>query len=303
MPSMQSKIKDVLQEARILILGTQVLVGFGYRSALEEGFEHLPQDLKILKMIGLGLLAVTIALLLFPPAWANLVQRGRLDERLLRIGTTVMEIALLPLAAGLAIDLFVGATRVAGIKAAAAVGMGALLGAVMAWYGVETWAARHKGGRQEMDSKAEVTDTEQKVQDVLIEARMVLPGTQALLGFLLSATLMSAFEKLPASSKWIHLGSLVSVSLSIVLLMMPAAWHRIVERGESSEGFVRLAGRLVTSALVPLGLALGAEAFVVMRRVTSAALSAGIAAAFTALLIGLWFGVPVAGRVLHAARR
>jgi hypothetical protein len=36
----KAKIRHALNEARILILGTQVLIGFQYRAVLEPGFEH-----------------------------------------------------------------------------------------------------------------------------------------------------------------------------------------------------------------------------------------------------------------------
>ena len=61
---------------------------------------------------------------------------------------------------------------------------------------------------------------------------MVLPGAQALLGFQLITIFMEGFDKLPNSSKFIHIGSLVLIALTMILLMSPAAYHRIAEQGD-----------------------------------------------------------------------
>jgi Family of unknown function (DUF6328) len=70
---------------------------------------------------------------------------------------------------------------------------------------------------------------------------VILPGSQALLGFQLAIVLTQAFEKLPPALKMVHGAALLFISLSIVLLMAPAAYHRIVYKGEDSEDFIALA--------------------------------------------------------------
>ena len=60
---------------------------------------------------------------------------------------------------------------------------------------------------------------------------MILPGVQALLGFKLIVTLHRSFEELAASSRLIHIVSLCAVALAVVLLMTPAALHRITFAG------------------------------------------------------------------------
>ena len=39
---LQEKVKIALDETRILILGAQILLGFGFRGAFSEGFDELP---------------------------------------------------------------------------------------------------------------------------------------------------------------------------------------------------------------------------------------------------------------------
>jgi len=97
--------------------------------------------------------------------------------------------------------------------------------------------------------RVEKTELFAKVEQVLVEARHGSARVQALLGFQFAIMLIEGFEKLPESSKRIHLASLVLMALCVILLMTPAAYHRIVERGEATEHFHRVASLFVLAAM------------------------------------------------------
>ncbi len=141
------------------------------------------------------------------------------------------------------------------------------------------------------------TAVHEKIQHVLTEARVVLPGTQALLGFQLAIILEEGFGGLAPWLRYVHLASLACVAVSIIALMTPAAYHRLVEAGEDTEAFHRLAGRLLLAAMVPLALGLCGDVLVVAHKVTGRVpLAVGGAAAMLALCAGLWFAFPLAWR-------
>jgi DMSO reductase anchor subunit len=131
-----------------------------------------------------------------------------------------------------------------------------------------------------------------RIDHVLTEARVVLPGAQALLGFQFIAVLTESFEQLPAGAKYVHLASLGLISLTVVLLMTPAAYHRIVERGEDTERFHSFATKFVIASLVPLALGLSGEVYVVVRKVTDSQV-VSVVSALVALAVfwELWFGL------------
>ena len=138
------------------------------------------------------------------------------------------------------------------------------------------------------------TELKDKIRQVLTEARVVLPGTQALLGFQLVTFLTDGFEKLPRSSQLLHFTSLACVALSAILLMTPAAYHRIVEHGEDTEHFHRLASRFVVGAMVPLALGIAVDFYIVALKTTaSTPVAAAIGAAVLAMFYGLWFVFPL----------
>jgi hypothetical protein len=66
MAELKDKIKIALDESRMLVLGTQILLGFQFRSAFEPAFEQLPKSSQYLKMFGLMILLVAITLIMAP---------------------------------------------------------------------------------------------------------------------------------------------------------------------------------------------------------------------------------------------
>ena len=96
---------------------------------------------------------------------------------------------------------------------------------------------------------------------MLTEARVVLPGAQALFGFQLAIVLTQAFEQLPSVSRMTHAASLFLVALAILMLMAPAAYHRIVHAGEDTRDMYRIGSALVTMATAPLALGLAGDIY------------------------------------------
>jgi uncharacterized protein DUF6328 len=297
MAKLEEKIENGLNETRILVLGTQALIGLNYRSAFEKGFERLPDPLQGLKLTGLLLLLLTLGLLISPAAYHRIVEEGNSSPRLHAFLTRMTWLALLPLAIGLGIDFFVATDRIVGRAAAVAAGFAASGAALLFWYGLEQVERIRLGkGRRinvihDASVRQQATSLSERIRNVLTETRVVLPGAQALLGFQFLAVLTESFESLPHPVKFLHLGSLGAVALSTVLLMMPAAWHRIVEEGDNTERFHRIASVLVLAALFFLALGVSGDLFVVFEKVTRSMSESAIAAAGALLFFyALWFG-------------
>jgi DMSO reductase anchor subunit len=121
---------------------------------------------------------------------------------------------------------------------------------------------------------------------------VVLPGAQALLGFQFVVILTESFDRLPNLSKYIHLAALGLNALTIVLLITPAAYHRLVEQGEETEHFHRFASKILVAALVPLALGLAGDVYVVVQKVTESQLVSVVSALVVlAVFWELWFGL------------
>lgn len=133
------------------------------------------------------------------------------------------------------------------------------------------------------------------------EARMVLPGVQAILGFQLIAVFNQRFEELSESDQLLHLVAFFLIALAMGLVMAPAAYHRQVERGCVTRQFVDLTSLFLSIALLPLLLGVALDAYILVRMVTqSAAAGLWCALAIAAILGLLWFGIP---QFLKVSRR
>ena len=139
---------------------------------------------------------------------------------------------------------------------------------------------------------------------MLTEARVILPGAQALLGFQLAIVLTEAFEKLTPQAKSFHGAALLLVCLSALLLMAPAAYHRIVYAGENSAQFHTVGSSLVTISTVPLAFGLAIDVYVVGIKIwasTGMAIVTALCSLF--FLVVAWHLVPLAARMLKKQGR
>jgi hypothetical protein len=299
------KVKIALEEARMLILGAQVLLGFGFRGVFNERFDELPAQARYLDGIGLGLLVCTVALLIAPGPYHRIVEAGQDSGQLHRFATAIADLALLPFALALGIGLFVGTeaifSRMSAALTAGVIGAGI---ALALWYGVPGLRKRFAGKKERMITRSQRqqkadTPLEVKIEQLLTEARVVLPGAQALFGFQLAIVLTQSFVQLPKSSMAVHAASLFLVALAVIMLMAPAPYHRIVYAGEDTEEMYRVGSALVAGATLPLGLGLAGDIYVVIAKI-SHSLFVGSCAGGLAfmLLVGLWYIYP-----LIAARR
>jgi hypothetical protein len=224
MSRLSSKAENALNETRMLILGAQVLVGFAFQAALQPGFARLPFNAQVLMVLGLGLMLVAAGVLIAPGAFHQIVESGYDTPRLLACTAIFASVALLPFALGLGIEAYVAGIVVLGQAVGIVLGVFGTLFALTLWYGLPwAWQLHDRGaGLEPKESSMEPvkpTSIESRVKQVLVEARVVLPGAQALLGFQLAAMLTVAFDELPRSSQYVHLVSLVLLALTIVLLM------------------------------------------------------------------------------------
>jgi uncharacterized membrane protein len=107
-----------------------------------------------------------------------------------------------------------------------------------------------------------------QVNTVEQEARMVLPGIQALFGFQLVAVFNTGFKSsLSKPEQVVHLSALLLVALAIVLVIAPAAYHREA-RHQISKHFVSLSSRFLAWSMIPFALGICLDIYVVSKVIT-----------------------------------
>jgi hypothetical protein len=292
--SLERKLKTALDETRLLILGAQVLFGFQFNGTFQELFEQLPNRSRYLECAALLSIMTTVGLLIAPSMRHRIVEARAASNDLLAAATLFAGLAMLPLALGLSLDLFVTLERIYG-RATGMLAAGTfLVVALLFWYAMEFVLRR----RETMNPEAEkATPLTTQVDQLLTEARVIIPGAQALLGFQFAVTMTRAFEQLPPSAKLAHTTALLCVTLAVVLLMTPASLHRLSFRGEDTPAFVTIGSVFVIAAPAPLTVGIALDTYVASRRSLDSDFGAIFAATLTTLvLVGLWYIYPLCQR-------
>jgi uncharacterized protein DUF6328 len=298
--NVESRLKTALDESRLLILGAQVLFGFQFEAVFQERFSDVSDTARHMHGAGLALMLISISLLIAPSLFHQIIFAGDSRVGAITTATTLAGFSLLPLTVGLGISAFVALEHVFGRTVAIAVGSSFTAVGLALLYGLGFALRRdRKNQMQETSSK---TPLKTKIEQMLTEARVIIPGGQALLGFQLVATLTKAFNELPALFKYVHCAALCAVALAVILLMTPAALHRLGFQGEDDPEFFNIGSRLVIVASIPLAIGISGDVAVVFFKTTGdtvIALSAGAIALFA--LLAFWLAYPLWHRVRQAA--
>ena len=132
------------------------------------------------------------------------------------------------------------------------------------------------------------------LRQALDEARMVLPGVQALFGFQLVAVFSDGFEhRLGEAEQTLHLAAIILVTIAIALIMTPAAYHRQVDPRGVTLSLLKLASRMVSAAMLPLAAGLAIDVHLIARVITgSPPFATATGVGVFALFIALWFVFP-----------
>jgi hypothetical protein len=300
--AIEDRLKTALDESRLLILGAQVLFGFQLDAAFQELFSSIPVDSRYVHCAGLVLLLLSVGLLIAPSLFHQIIYRGNSTGGAVKMATGFAGASLLPLTLGLGAAIFVTFEQLFGRSVGAAAGVALTAIALVLLYGLG-FALREKRDMSMQDQQISIS-LKSKIEQMLTEARVIIPGGQALLGFQLIAVLTKAFNELPPAFKYLHCVGLSAVALSVVLLMTPAALHRIGFRGEDSPAFFRIGSWLVVAGSVPLAVGIAADVAVVFYKAIeneAVAVSAGFAS--LAILLGLWLAYPFWWRSRTAGKR
>jgi len=301
MPAMElsKKVKTALDETRMLILGASILFGFDLRAAFSENFDKLPGHSRHLEALALMLMVMAVALMISPGPYHRIVERGQDSGAFHKMTTIIADLSLLPFALALGLNVYVSIEHVFGGATGIATGLGAGVIALALWYGVPRAAAQRTGQKERAMTERQrderpPTPLHVKIEQMMTEARVILPGAQALFGFQLAIVLTQSFENLPELSRLVHALSLGLVALAVMLLMAPAAYHRIVYAGEDAQDMHRVGSALVTGATAPLALGLAGDIYVVIGKIIGPATWLAAAAFALLMLVGLWYGYPLA---------
>ncbi|HZO23730.1 MAG TPA: DUF6328 family protein [Steroidobacteraceae bacterium] len=291
--SLPELTKTALGELRMQMLGVQVLLGFQFQSLFQQRFVELTRGGRIVDAAGLLLLLIALVVLISIPCRHRIVEKGEATPQLLKVTRQAANLALAPLAGGLACDVWVSIRIDFGPTQSTLMAVVAGLVATLAWFALPR-LLRSTPTAQDPPMHPQATPLHAKIEQMLTEARVVLPGSQALLGFQMVVMLTPAFRELPPAARDVHAAALLCNALAIVLLICPAAVHRIAFRGEDNPRFHGIGSQLIGAALAPLAVSLACETYVGLLKLFGDARNAALAGCLVLLcMLAVWYLLPL----------
>jgi MFS family permease len=147
-----------------------------------------------------------------------------------------------------------------------------------------------------VDDGQERDEDRQRYSELLGELRTIIPGVQVLFAFLLTVPFSARFAEVDQVGKAIFTVSLMAVTAATVLLLGPAAYHRLADEPDRRRR-LRYGVRLALVGMALLALSISCAVFVVGRLTfDDTRVGAGLAAATAVAAALLWYIVPVIQR-------
>ncbi len=133
--------------------------------------------------------------------------------------------------------------------------------------------------------------------ELLNELRVVLPGVSVLFGFLLAVPFAKGWSRVTPFQRDVFLVAFLATGVSVALLTAPSSYHRLRFRAGNKEHLVETGSRLAVAGIAAFAVALEAVMLLVIDYVVSLGAAIGATAGFAALVLFLWYGLPLYGRI------
>jgi hypothetical protein len=137
---------------------------------------------------------------------------------------------------------------------------------------------------------------DRELMELLQELRVVIPGVQVLLAFLLTAPFQQRFAQLPGSMRNAFFASIASATLATAFLIAPSAHHRLRWRAGEKERLVRIGNQMAIAGTVFLATAIVLALYVITDVLFTTQLAIWTAVAAVVLFAVLWYALPMIWR-------
>jgi len=146
-------------------------------------------------------------------------------------------------------------------------------------------------GPQPDESPKERVDRE--LIELLNGLRVILPGVQVLLAFLLTVPFSSGFDKARSTDRILYFVTVLITVAATGALTMPAAYHRIRFRQGDKERMLRISNVFAIVGLALLTLAMVSVVFLITNVLYGIVAAIPVALVCLAVLGFSWFAVPL----------
>lgn len=136
------------------------------------------------------------------------------------------------------------------------------------------------------------TRRDRELGELLQELRVAITGVQVLFAFLLSMPFTPRFPVLDASQRRVYFAAVLATAVSSLLLIAPAANHRLLFREGMKEGLLKTANRVAIAGLMTLALGIGLSLYLVTTMVYQTDTAVLVSIGMGVLTFFVWFVLP-----------
>jgi hypothetical protein len=133
--------------------------------------------------------------------------------------------------------------------------------------------------------------------ELLNGLRVILPGVQVLLAFLLTVAFSQGFAKATSTDRIVYFATVLLTVAATGALTMPAAYHRIRFRQGDKEEMLRISNVFAISGLVLLTFAMAGVVFLITNVLYGVGTAIPVAVGVLGVLGFAWFAIPLWRRV------
>ena len=130
------------------------------------------------------------------------------------------------------------------------------------------------------------------LDELLTETRILLPGTEVFLAFLMTLPFTARFAGLSPEQRLVYLATFFSALVAFAFFVAPAAYHRIARPIRDKLRFKVFANLFLILGLAPLSIALVLVTYLVTSVVLPGTETAS-AAVMAVIIVTLWWAVPL----------
>ncbi|HKN96198.1 MAG TPA: DUF6328 family protein [Pseudonocardiaceae bacterium] len=151
-------------------------------------------------------------------------------------------------------------------------------------------------GRPGVPDEPEQVRLARNMGELLQELRVAQTGVQILFAFLLSVAFAARFGSATTFQRVTMVVTVALTTVSAVLLVAPAAWHRVYFREGRREDILRWGNRFALVGLAFLAAAMTGAVLLVVDAVLGRTPAVVLASGAAVLFYAVWFAFPVARR-------
>src|SRR3712207_5497450 len=117
-------------------------------------------------------------------------------------------------------------------------------------------STQHRSAERTGTGETHKERIDRELLELLNELRVALPGVQFLFAFLLIVPFQETVDRISQFQRDVHFVALISAALATVLLIAPAAQHRVLFRQQEKETLLRRSNRSAFWGLLALAVAI-----------------------------------------------